>query len=234
MGFLDRLVGDMIERGTGYNARKMVRRVGGRNIMLLGGALVGGALLEQKMRGGSATSFSGPRSSGGTATTVPPRSSAAGSPPPPPPPPEGARAAVPPPPPPGAGGADEREEIPVELLFAIVRTMVAASLADGELAPDERSVIEARLGEAPFSQDQIERVRKELLLPATPSELATLVEGEDREVLMRFGLLVALAHEGVSEAERAWLGRLAAALELDAERMKELEAEIFAGSGGAE
>jgi uncharacterized membrane protein YebE (DUF533 family) len=235
MGFLDRLVGDMIERGSGYNARKMVRRVGGKNILLLGGALVGGALLEQKMRGSSSTSFSATSASGGTATTVPPRSSSVGSaspaPPPPPPTPGTPRSTAPPPPPPPNSEAQEAEEIPVELLFAIVRTMVAAALADGELSPDERSVIEERLGEAPFSPDQRERVRKELLLPATPGELAELVDGDDREVLMRFGLLVALAHEGVSEAERAWLERLAAALEIDAERVRTMEAEIFEGAG---
>ena len=38
MGFLDNLVSDLVKSSTGINARGFVRMVGGKNILLLGGA----------------------------------------------------------------------------------------------------------------------------------------------------------------------------------------------------
>ncbi len=104
--------------------------------------------------------------------------------------------------------------------------MVAAALADGELSVAERETIHARLAEAPFSQEQVSQVHRDLLVPPSPHELAGMVKGDDREVLLRFATLVALAHEGVSDRERTWLRGLARALEIDDERREAIEEEI--------
>lgn len=248
MGFLDRMVADMIKQGTGYNARGLVRRIGGRRMLMLGGAALGGALLSDQMKGGSVTSMTpggtAAPSSGTRHVPIPRSSSEAAAVPSravPPPPPvvssEAEPSTVPPPPPPVPPAAPEHtsdageeavaEELPPELLFAIVRSMVAAALADGELSDAERETIHSRLAEAPFSQEQVAQVNRDLVVPPSPHELAGMVETDDREVLLRFATLVALAHEGVSDRERTWLGGFARALEIDGERQRTIEAEIL-------
>ncbi len=114
MAFLDRFVSDIIKKSTGFNARSIVRMVGGKNILLLGGAALAAALAADKMGGSEKP----------TQPAVPPVPNA--TPPPLP--------AAPPPLPP-----------PQELLFANVRTMVAASLADGQQHDDEKELINKRL-----------------------------------------------------------------------------------------
>ena len=106
--------------------------------------------------------------------------------------------------------------------------MVAAALADGHLAPEEKKVILERLGESGLSEEQTRQVHQDLVLPPSTAELASLTPaGEGREVLYRFAALIVLADSQVSDLERGWLRRLAAALELEAERVTALEAEIF-------
>lgn len=51
MAFLDNLVSDLIRKSTGFNAKPFVRAVGGKNILLLGGAAIAGAIAAEKMRG---------------------------------------------------------------------------------------------------------------------------------------------------------------------------------------
>ena len=77
MGFLDRLVSDMIHRETGFNARRLVRRVGGKNILLLGGAALAGGVLastQTRHQRSAATTQAG--------TTLPPTKSGPASLPP--------------------------------------------------------------------------------------------------------------------------------------------------------
>ncbi len=176
-------------------------------------------------------------------------------PPPPPTPPAVASApasvappaAAPPPPAPAsapaaavAGGGvaapstaeDETGEaaLPAPLLFAVVRTMVAAALADGTLAPAERARIQGHLGTGELGDDQEAQVRRDLILPATPGELAAMASGgAEREVLYRFAALVVNVDAGTSALEAAWLSQLGAALALAPERCRALEAELFAG-----
>ncbi len=214
MGFLDRMVSDLIRKSTGFNARPFVRAVGGKNILLLGGAAVAGVLAAEQMQGA--------------------RSQPDATPPPPPPP--GATSTKPPlppipnapPPPPPVPVSEAEEELPNDLLYAIVRTMTASALADGHLGPREKEAIHRRLGESGLRPEQIEQIHKELLLPATPEELAALVEDpSDRELLFRFAALVGLADDSVSEVERAWLSKLANALGIAEGRSEEIVGEVF-------
>ncbi len=218
MGFLDRMVSDMIGESVGFNprhVRRLTRMLGGKNLLAMGA----GAALA----GGVATALG--KQSGGQVPPPPP-----GAVPPPPPvpgqvPPPPVPQAAPPPPPPAEGAG---EELPQAVTYAVVRTMVAAALADGHLAPEEKKVILERLGESGLSEEQTQQVHQDLVLPPSPAELASLAPvGEHREALYRFAALIVLADSQVSDLERGWLRRLAEALELDTERVAALETEIF-------
>ena len=119
------------------------------------------------------------------------------------------------------------------MTYAVVRTMVAAALADGHLAPEEKAIIHQHLGESGLSEAQTAQVHQDLVLPPSPAELAAMAgDAEAREALYRFGALVVLADQQATDLERGWLERLAEAFELDADRRAALEAEIFTGDGG--
>lgn len=232
MGFLDRMVSDMIKRETGFNARRIVRRVGGRNLLMLGGAAIAGGVLASQAHSRSrsaaqaagATTLPPTRSVGGTGPGLPPVPQATPDLPPVP----QAAAELPPLPTAGGESAEVAAEIPGELLYAIVRTMVAAALADGELAPEEKRAIDERLSESGLSADQIAQVRRDLIVPASVEELAELLpEGEDPEVLAEFAVLVGRADGVHNELETAWLQSLAQALALPGERIDQLTSEIF-------
>ncbi len=220
MGFLDKVVSDLVKSSTGFNARGLVRTVGGKNILLLGGAALAGAFAADKM--GSQSQSPPP---------VPGGSSAAPPPPLPPVPGSSRQEAAPPPalpPLPTQNVASSADELPPELLCAVVRTMVAAGLADGHMADEEKELIHKHLGESGLAPAQIAQIHKDLVLPASHKELASLVSsGEDGELLYRFGALVALADQRVSELEKEWLEQLAVTLDISPPRRAEIDREIF-------
>ncbi len=245
MGFLDRMISDLIQDNTGINARGLVRKIGGGKILAMGGAALAAGMFAEKQgraRQGRANGTFGGQSGHGAPAPPPPD-----APPPPipgqaapppvpgqqaaPPPIPGSQPAPPPPPVPGtatdAAGAEAVDELPQELTYAVVRTMVAAALADGHLAAEEKAVIQKHLGTSGLSEEQTSQIHRDLVLPPSPAELAAMAaETPAREVLYRFGALVVLADQEASDLERGWLERLAAAFELDSERKAALEAEI--------
>lgn len=237
MGFLDRFVSGMIQDATGFNARKLVRRVGGKRILMMGGAALGGALLADKMQSsGPGADRSAARPS---STLTPPTASTHEPPTSLPPLPTAASAAAPaaappelPPLPVPAGSepverVEASEEPPASVVFAIVRTMVAAALADGELSADEKELIQSQLADSSLTPEQVQQVHRDLVLPASVSELADLVRDDDPEVLYRFGALVAGTHGHFSDHEREWLGSLGQALAIPTTRQREIEGELF-------
>lgn len=200
MGFLDRMLADMIADSTGLPVRRLVRRVGARNLLLLGGAaLAGGALAHAASRD---------RSDRGPTT-----------PPPPPPPPAGvAPPPPPPPPPPTATVEDQSDDLPAGLAFALVRAMVSAALADGKLAEPERRAIHDHLAESNLTPEQVAQVRRDLVVPPSPDELASLIDDPShRLAVYRAAVLVVHADREVAALEREWLERLAEELGLDAQ-----------------
>ncbi|RMH23220.1 MAG: DUF533 domain-containing protein, partial [Acidobacteria bacterium] len=117
--------------------------------------------------------------------------------------------------------------VPPSLTCAVVRTMVAAALADGDFADGERRLIEGRLDESGLAAEDLAQVRRDMVLPPSPRELAALVtDAAGRELLYRFAAAVVLADRRVSELEETWLERLADAFGLSAERRAELRAEV--------
>ncbi len=240
MGFLDRMISDLIQDNTGINARRLVRKIGGGKIVALGGAALAAAALAEKkgFSFGSQTAASPP-------PPVPqaPGATPSATPPPPPLPSPGGGAAPPPPPVPGTtapvaatpadgavtDGKAADDELPQQVTYAIVRTMVGAALADGHLAPEEKAIIQKHLGDSGLSEEQTKQIHQDLVLPPSLEELAAMApDAQDRETLYRFAALVVLADQQASDLERRWLERLAAAFELTAERKEALEAEIFA------
>jgi uncharacterized membrane protein YebE (DUF533 family) len=209
MAFLDNLLSDLIRNSTGFNAKPFVRAVGGKNILLLGGAVIAGALAAEKMR-------SQPPAAG------------AGAPPLPPLPPVPSSEPVPPLPPLPAAAPPAEAQLPRGLVFAITRTMISGALSDGEMHAEEKKLIEGRLGESGFSADETKQIHKDLVFPPQPAELSTMVATvEDRELLYRFGALVVRADGAASAPEAAWLERLGTALGLTPARRTALESEIF-------
>jgi tellurite resistance protein len=244
MRFLENLVSDMIKDSTGINPRRLVRKISGGKMLLAGGAALAGALIAEQMskRGGTAGA-----SAAGASTT--------GAPPPLPPLPGSTPASAEPsaplpplPPLPTVSGSatapsaaepqesPEGPELPPPVLFAVVRTMAAAALADGELTAEEREAIEGRLGDSGLAEEQIRRIHKDLVLPPGAQELAAMAgdlglpddaAAQTRETLYRAAAVVLRADRHVSDRERAWLNGLAEALGLAPQREEELTREVF-------
>ncbi|MEM7352043.1 MAG: DUF533 domain-containing protein [Acidobacteriota bacterium] len=252
MGFLDRMISDLIQDNTGINARRLVRKIGGGKILAMGGAAIAASVMAEKhgMLGqkgaapaagaapaGAAPAGHTPAGHAPAQAAPPPPVPGAAAAPPPPPIPGAPPAAAPPPPPPVQGAATEAAapagdeadiELPQETTYAVVRTMVAAALADGNLAPEEKAIIQKHLGESGLSEEQTRQIHQDLVLPPSLDELATLAsDAESREILFRFAALVVLADQQVSDLERAWLDRLASTFGIEGERKAALEADIF-------
>jgi len=230
MRFLENLVSDLIKDATGVNPRRAVRRIGGRRLLLMGGLAAAGALAQQRRAGAepAAGTGAGGSGTGGYAFTKSPGGGEEGGAPSPPPPPGAAPFE-----PAAAIAADEafdeiEEELPEHLLVPAVRTMIAAALADGRMAPEEKAAIERRLAKSDLAPDDVSRVHHDLVFPPTVDELAALVaDPPDRELLFELACLVLRADSQVTYPERAWLARLGDALEIPEERRTDLSEEVF-------
>ena len=51
MRFLENMVSDMVKQSTGINAKRVIRKIGGKNILLAGGAAVLAGTLASKSQG---------------------------------------------------------------------------------------------------------------------------------------------------------------------------------------
>jgi tellurite resistance protein len=272
MKLLDTLISQAIKQATGYDAGRVVRKVGGSNLLLAGGALLAGGLAADHFRRqsqGAAGALGNPATAGNAPTPVPPPPPAPAPgwvpPPPPPPPPAPASGWAPPPPevptagppapapasvppPPGAllsasapslpgldlddTAAEPLAELSTETEHAIVRTMIAAALADGRMTAEERSAIRERLGTGGFSADQVSELQQDMVLPPTVEELAELAtDAVGRELLLRFAALALVADGRCTPAEREWLDRLATALAIAPAARAAIEREVTAAVG---
>jgi uncharacterized membrane protein YebE (DUF533 family) len=236
MGFLDRVVGDLISDATGLPVKGLVRKVGAKNLLMLGGMAAAGGYAVHRMSQGRQPPPAPPAPPASRQDLPPLPPIPQGTAPPPPPaglppvPPGAARDAVPPPPP-GSPDTGTGAEMPDHLVLAVVRTMVAAALADGRMTPQERAAIQSHLSDAGLRPEDVEQVHQDLVLPATPEELAALEPDPGRRpVLLRAALLILQADAEISGLERAWLERLGAALGLDEARQRELEHDLLAAA----
>lgn len=151
----------------------------------------------------------------------------AGPPPPPPssgtmpPPPPGSKAATPPPPPPPPAVEETPDQARQDTALLLVRAMIAAAHADGQVDEQERAAILKQLDEQGFGEEERRFVTEELDHPrALDDILPADMSPELREQLYSASLL---AIEVDSQAERDYLDKLARRLGLGPAARKEIE-----------
>lgn len=106
----------------------------------------------------------------------------------------------------------------------LMRAMIAAARADGALDRAERAAIGTQLDAAGLSPAERDRVLADFDAPATAEELAR--EARDPMLAAQLYAAACAGAGEVSEAERAWLDRLGAALKLDARARQAIEARL--------
>jgi uncharacterized membrane protein YebE (DUF533 family) len=127
------------------------------------------------------------------------------------------------------GGGDEQSQAQAQAAEAaiddqhallLIRAMIAAAYADGEITPDERGRILGRLDEAGADAEERRVVEQEI---ANPKSMDAIVRDvKDQETAEQVYLASLLAIEPDSQAERSYLDYLAARLNLSADEVKEL------------
>ena len=158
-----------------------------------------------------------------------------------PPPPPGARTVPPPPPPSGAGtnavvggafGPDALRDVPSgpkapptgsSDSIVLMQAMIAAAAADGRIDDDERANILSRARDAGVDADGLRFLETEL---SSPKPLAAVVAATPRELADDVYAASVLAISLDTEAERAYLERLAQALSIDEPRRAAIHARI--------
>jgi len=121
----------------------------------------------------------------------------------------------------------DHTHFPVTLL----RTMVAASLADGHIDEQERLTIGAKLSEQGAQLDEAERfLADELANPASVQDIARDVANEEQAAEVYISALLTI--DADTSADRAFLARLALALKLPPDLVPHLEAAARAAKQG--
>ena len=225
MGFLDKMVADLVADSTGLPVRGLVRRAGVKNLLLVGGAVAAGGVAAGALAKRS-------RQPSGPPATAPP----------PPPPAQPAAANLPPVPTaqappnlppvpvptPGPAPPTTTDDPDPDTLYAMIRAMVGAALADGSMAPEERAAIQNHLGDSGLSAERQQQVHRDLVLPPTASEIAAHCPAPGREPVYRSAVLVTLSDRDLSLLERQYLERLAEALGLDPARAAGIRDQMLA------
>ncbi|PZQ85779.1 MAG: DUF533 domain-containing protein [Ancylobacter novellus] len=121
----------------------------------------------------------------------------------------------------------DHTHFPVTLL----RTMIAASLADGHVDEQERRAIGGKLTEQGTQLDDAERfLAEELRNPASVQDIAGGVANPEQAAEVYISALLTI--DADNTAERAFLARLAMALKLEPELVPHLEAAARAARQG--
>ncbi len=106
----------------------------------------------------------------------------------------------------------------------LLRAMIAAARADGALDREERQAIANQLDSAGLSAAERDRVLADFEAPATAEELAK--QARDPMLAAQLYAAACAGAGAISEAERAWLDRLCAALKLDRRAAAAIEARL--------
>jgi uncharacterized membrane protein YebE (DUF533 family) len=124
------------------------------------------------------------------------------------------------------GGEREPEPEPATLDDAhemlLIRAMIAAANADGEITPDERQRITSKLDQAGAGADERAVLERELQNPRSVDQI--LRDVHDQETAEQVYLASRIAMEPDTAAEKAYLEFLASRLEIPADRLTELNA----------
>ncbi|HSK38300.1 MAG TPA: tellurite resistance TerB family protein [Arenibaculum sp.] len=118
--------------------------------------------------------------------------------------------------------ADAYPEVAMEdqRALLLIRAMIAAANADGEISPDERQRILDKLDQAGAGPEEHRIIERELANP--PSTDALVREVHDQETAEQVYLASVIAMEPDTQAERSYLQYLAARLNLNPQRAEEL------------
>jgi uncharacterized membrane protein YebE (DUF533 family) len=126
----------------------------------------------------------------------------------------------------GTGSEQAPEPEPAALddahAMLLIRAMIAAANADGEITPDERQRIMSKLDQAGAGSDERAVLERELESPRSVDQIVR--EVRDQETAQQVYLASRLAMNPDSAAEQAYLDFLAARLQITADRLNELNA----------
>jgi uncharacterized membrane protein YebE (DUF533 family) len=104
----------------------------------------------------------------------------------------------------------------------LIRAMIAAANADGEITPDERQRITSKLDQAGAGADERAVLERELQNPRSVDQIVR--EVRDQETAEQVYVASRLAMNPDTAAEQAYLDFLAARLPIPADRLNELKA----------
>ena len=104
----------------------------------------------------------------------------------------------------------------------LIRAMIAAANADGEITPDERQRITSRLDQAGAGTEERAVLEQELQSPRSADQI--IREVHDQETAEEVYLASRIAMHPDTPAEKAYLDFLAARLAIPADRLNELNA----------
>lgn len=110
--------------------------------------------------------------------------------------------------------------------LTLLRAMIAAANADGHIDDSERNAILSRMGGLTLASDHQIMLAKEIEKPLSVEELAKLSDSKSTATEVYLTSLILVDDE--SAEERSYLNRLAEALGLPWELVKQLEAEASA------
>jgi uncharacterized membrane protein YebE (DUF533 family) len=126
----------------------------------------------------------------------------------------------------GMGGEPQPEPEPATLddahAMLLIRAMIAAANADGEITLDERQRITSKLDQAGAGPEERAVLERELESPRSVDQIVR--EVHDQETAEEVYLASRIAMSPDSSAEKAYLDFLAARLEIPADRLNELSA----------
>lgn len=128
----------------------------------------------------------------------------------------------------GSVGNDQEDNLTAQ---ALLRSMVAAAMADGTLDPAERAAIIGNLQQIGMSEEAVKFLNGELAHPATPAKLAELATGP--ESATQIYAAARLTIEPDQPREKAFLASLAKELGLDNGLVAQIDAAASASRANA-
>lgn len=118
-----------------------------------------------------------------------------------------------------------------EQALLLVRAMIAAALSDGRLDEAERNTIVGRLGALGVGSEERSFLDAEIARPWSPAQFAAAAATPEQRAEVY--LASAIAIDADTDAERAYLKYLAAALQLDGKLIAHLEDAVRQAKAGA-
>lgn len=113
------------------------------------------------------------------------------------------------------------DEISDAKALLLIRAMIAAAHADGEISADERRQIMGKVDEAGAGPEERQAIERELARPRSVDEIAREVQDEETAEQVYLASRVAINPD--APAERAYLQYLATRLKLPEERIQAIQ-----------